>query len=286
MKVLVAGGDGQLGRGLVRRGPAAGVEVVALGRAALDVTDGDSVARALAAHAPAAVIGAAGFTHVDRAELAPRQARAVNERGAELLAIACAARSIPLVYVSTDHVFDGRASRPYREDDPVAPVNTYGATKAAGERAVRAAGGTVARTAWLFGACGPSFVHAIAAQARSQRRLRVVADQHGSPTWVDDLADALLALVRCRPAVDIVHLCGEGPASRHELAVAVVDELRRHGAAACEAVDAVATAELVPCAPRPAYAVLDTGRARALGLPIRPWRDGLRTLVAQELALP
>lgn len=283
MKLLVTGGHGQLGRGLARRGAACGIDVIALPRTTLDVTDAASIAAALAGHAPEAVIHAAAFTHVDRAETERERAEAVNARGAELVARACAERGIPLWYVSTDHVFDGGAARAYREDDPIAPVNAYGATKAAGERAVRAMGGTVVRTAWLFGPGGPSFVHAIARRARAEAVLRVVADQHGSPTYVDDLADALLQLARERPRADVVHVAGVEPVSRHAFAAAIVEALRPRAAVACTRIVAIASSELAAPARRPAYAALDTARARALGLPIRPWRDGLRALAAGEL---
>ena len=283
MKVIVTGGGGQLGRCLLRRGTATAVEIVALGRDALDVTDPARITAALAAHRPDAVIHAAAFTDVDRAELDRERAWAVNARGAELVARACAECRIPLWYVSTDHVFDGSATRPYREDDPTAPVNTYGISKAEGERVVRASGGTVVRTAWLFGRHGSGFVHAVVRRAREQRVLRVVADQYGSPTWGDDLADALLQLARERPAVDVVHVCGDGPVSRHAFAEAIVGELGRHAAVVCERIEPIASTDRSSPARRPRYTVLDTTRARRLGIPIRPWRDGLRAMLSAEV---
>jgi dTDP-4-dehydrorhamnose reductase len=278
VKVLVTGGRGQLGRALVRRA-APDVEPVALGRDALDVTQPEAIARAFATHAPDAVIHAAAYNLVDRAETERELAFAVNARGTEHVANACAERGIELAYVSTDYVFDGRSAWPYREDDPIAPINVYGESKAAAEAAVRAAGGTVVRTAWLFGEGGPSFVHAIARRAREHEVLEVVADQYGSPTWVDDLADALLRLVRARLGPGIVHVCGDGVICRHALAQMIVDELRVRVPLRCERVEPVITESLPAAAKRPLFSALDTTRARELGLPIRPWRYGLRAMI-------
>lgn len=283
MKILVTGGRGQLGRGLARRAEARGDEVIACGRDALDVTVPSRVAAAVREHAPEVVIHAAGFTHVDRAERERARAHAVNTVGAGNVARACADRGTPMIDVSTDHVFDGASDRPYREDDRVAPINAYGETKAGGEREVLALGGTVVRTSWLFGHGGPSFVHAIARLAAERAVLRVVADQHGCPTWVDHLAEALLRLAAAGPRGEILHVCGDEPTTRHAFARAVIDELRRHRPLACERVEPIATADHPAPARRPAYAALDTSRARARGLPIGSWREGLRRMLAAEL---
>lgn len=282
MKVLVTGGRGQLARGLSRRAPMRGATVLPLGRDALDLTEAPRVAAALAEHCPDVVINTASFTAVDLAETERARAHAVNALGAGTLARACRERGTPLLHVSTDYVFDGAAARPYREDDPVAPLGVYAATKAEGERLVLAADGAVVRTAWLFGQGGPSFVHAIARRARQDRVLRVVADQHGSPTWVDDLADALLELAWAVPRAELLHVCGDEPVTRHGFAQAIVEELRRHEPVACEHIEPIATSELPPAAPRPRNSALDTARARARGLPIGSWREGLRVMFAAE----
>ena len=271
MRIVVTGGAGRLGRALVRRGGAH--DLVALERAALDITDAAAIARALDAHAPAAVVNAAAYTAVDRAEGDRDRAFAVNATGAGHVARACAARGIALLHVSTDHVFAGTAAAPYREDDPVAPRSVYGASKAAGEDAVRAAGGGVVRTAWLFGEGTAGFVPAIAARLRAGAPVRVVADQHGCPTWVDDLAEALLALAAVREAPDVLHYAGDGPTTWYGLAVAIAEAL----AVDPSAITAIRSDEWSAAAPRPAYAVLDTARMRSLGIAPRPWRPGLLT---------
>lgn len=272
MKLLVTGGRGQLGRALVTRG-AVDVEI--------DICDPDAVDRALADGAFTAVINAAAFTAVDRAQTERSRAYAINRDGAGIVARACAQRGVRMLHISTDYVFDGQATRPYCEDDPMAPLQVYGESKAEGEHAVHEAGGHVVRTSWLFGMGGPSFVHSILARATSERVLRVVADQHGCPTFADDLADALLALAARPTLAATYHFAGDGPTTWHGFACAIVDEARRHGPIACEAIEAITTADYPTPARRPAYSVLDTSRARALGIVPPSWRDGLARVVAE-----
>lgn len=281
MRILVTGGDGQLGRSIVRR--ADGHQVVALDHDGLDITDAAQVAAQLDAHAPALVINAAAYTAVDKAEDQRDRAFAVNADGAGHVARACAARGIPMLHVSTDYVFDGTAARPYREDDALAPLGVYGASKAAGEAAVREAGGTVVRTSWLFAARGPSFVQTIVRLASERPVLRVVADQRGCPTWAEDLADALLALGADGDPGGIYHFCDAGETTWHAFAEAIVAGARRYRPLACERIDAITTAEYPTPARRPAYSVLDTTRIRALGIVPPPWKLGLDRVLAEDL---
>lgn len=283
MRILVTGGRGQLGRALARRGPAAGHDITALDIEQLDIRDARAVARAVDDGFDLA-INAAAYTAVDKAEAERDAAFAINETGAANLARACAERGVRLLHVSTDYVFDGTKARPYREDDPIAPLGVYGESKAAGERHVRAAGGTVVRTSWLFEAKGPSFVHTMLRLAKDRPVLRVVADQHGCPTWADDLADGLYALAAQRARGDLYHYCNAEPTTWHAFATAIVDEARKYVSLACERVDAITTAEYPTPARRPAYSVLDTSRIRELGIVPPSWRRGLAEVVAQEMA--
>lgn len=282
MKFLVTGGGGQLGRSLVKR--AGAHAVIALPRARLDIRDAGAIAAALATHAPDAVINAAGFTGVDAAEDAPALASEVNSWAAGLVARACAERAVPLLHVSSDYVFAGDGDRPITEDAEVAPRTAYGRSKAEGERRVLDAGGTVVRTSWLFAAFGPSFVQTITRLAQHERELRVVADQHGRPTWAPDLADALFALAALRERPSCVHVCGAGATTWHAFAAAIVEGVRTYRPITCQRVVPITTAEHAAPAPRPAYSVLDTSLAERLGLPIRPWRAGLARTLAEELA--
>ncbi|MEZ4404381.1 MAG: dTDP-4-dehydrorhamnose reductase [Kofleriaceae bacterium] len=276
MTVLVLGGGGQLGRAVARL-----PGVRALPRADLDVTDAVAVADALDLHAPRAVIDAAAYTAVDQAERDRLAAFAVNATGAAVVARACAARGVRCLYVSTDHVFDGPAGSPRAEDDPVAPANVYGASKAAGERAVRAAGGIVVRTSWLFADDGWGFVPAIARAALAGRPLRVVADRVGRPTYAGDLAQALMALVDAPPAT--YHYAGAEVVSWHQLACAIVEALGRP-----VPIEAIPAAAWPHAAPRPTHGGLATGALAALGLTPPSWRPGLARVVAAlaSAALP
>jgi dTDP-4-dehydrorhamnose reductase len=269
MKVLATGGDGQVGRALGRLG------ATALPRAALDITDAAAVARAL--HGFDAVVNAAAYTAVDRAESEPERAHAVNAEGAANVARAAAARGLPLVHLSTDYVFDGEKESPYLESDPVAPRSVYGATKAAGEAAVRELWprAVILRTSWIFSADGHNFVKTILRLARERETLRVVADQRGGPTPADDVAAAALALL-ARGASGVMHLAGFPPTSWHGFATAIVDGARARGATlAVRSIEPIASEDYPTAAARPRYSVLGGERAAAFGVEPPDWRAGL-----------
>ena len=290
MKVLVTGGNGQLGRGVVARGRERGDDVVALDVDTMDLREPAQIEAQLARHAPALVINAAAYTAVDKAEAARDDAYAINAAAVDHLGRACAARQTPWIHVSTDYVFDGTATQPYREDDPLAPLGVYGETKAAGEAFARAHGGSIVRTSWVFATRGPSFVQTMLRLAADRPVLRVVADQRGCPTWADDLAGALLELGALQRRGDApattYHYCGDGPTTWHAFASQIIAEARRYRALACERIDAITTAEYPTPARRPAYSVLDTGRIRALGIAAPSWQLGLAHVIADELAPP
>jgi dTDP-4-dehydrorhamnose reductase len=275
VRALVLGSAGQLGRELVAL---LGPEVAWAGdRAELDVTDPAAVEALVERVRPDVVWNATAWNRVDAAETEPDAAFAVNARGPAHLARAAREASALLVHYSTDYVFDGASSRPYREDDPPRPLSVYGASKLEGERLVAAAGGAhlVVRTSGVLGRGGSeqkggSFVERIVAQARAGQPLRVVADQVFSPTSAVDLAAASVALVRAG-ARGLVHVTNTGSCSWHELALAAL------AAAGLDApVEPISLAELRLPARRPAYSVLDTARARSLGLPpLRSWKEAL-----------
>jgi dTDP-4-dehydrorhamnose reductase len=284
MKLLVTGGNGQLGRSVARRGASAGHVVAALDVDRLDICDQVAVGSYLDEHRPTLVINAAAYTAVDRAETERGRAFAINRDGVGVLARACAHRSVRLLHVSTDYVFDGTATRPYREDDEPTPLGAYGESKFEGERLAIDAGGTVVRTSWLFEERGPSFVHTMLRLAAERSVLRVVADQQGCPTWADDLADALLALSGHSRLASRYHYCGDGPTTWHGFAEAIVEQGRRHRELLCTRIEPISTAEYPTPARRPAYSVLDTTRIRDLGIVPPPWTIGLARVVAHALA--
>jgi len=287
-RLLVTGASGQLGRALVEA--AEGVALVALDRAALDVTDAGAVRRAVEAHAPDVVVNAAAYTAVDRAEAEPERAFAVNRDGAANLASACAAAGVPLLHVSTDYVFDGAKGTPYVEDDAPNPLGVYGRSKWEGEEAVRARleRHVIVRTAWVFGAHGHNFVRTILRLAAERETLRVVADQRGCPTAADDLARALLGVARAVIEVPgrwgTYHYAGQPPTSWYGFAEAVVEEARMWRSLAVRDVVPIRTDEYPTAARRPAEVALDCARIEAaFGIAAAPWRPALARVVARLL---
>ncbi len=196
MKLLCIGHDGQLARALFEQATTLGIDLVARGRPSIDLLSPDTVERALIEVGPSVVINTAAYTHVDGAEQDAASAYALNQAAAETLAAATANRSIPLIHVSTDYVFDGTSPAPYLETAPAAPSGIYGASKLAGERAVAAANPqhVILRTAWLYSPFGQNFLKTMLRLAERDVAIRVVNDQFGSPTSALDLAAAILQI--------------------------------------------------------------------------------------------
>lgn len=277
MTILVAGGRGQLGRALSRRG---GEDIVALGVPELDLCDPTAITARLVEVSPSLVINAAAYTAVDKAETERVQAFAVNRDGAANLAHACQSQGIRFLHVSTDYVFDGTAHEPYREDAATNPQTAYGESKEAGERLVLKAGGTVVRTSWLFEQHGPSFVHTMVRLATERPLLRIVADQYGCPTWADDLADALIVLGKVNTS-GIFHYCNAGPTTWFSFAEEIVARLRTRRPIACERILPITTNEYPLPAKRPAYSVLDTRKIQLLGIVPPSWTIGLARVMSE-----
>ena len=268
MRLLVTGASGQLGRQLQRA--AAGHEVVALDHCALEITNLAHVREAVRAHHPNVVINAAAYNQVDRAETEPDAAFAANALGPRNLALAAAEVSAAIVHVSSDYVFNGRKRAPYHEFDPADPLSVYGHSKLAGERAVQQANPRhyVVRTAWVYEPRGHGFAHVMRRLGASQREVRVVDDQFGSPTAAEDLAQGILQLIESQ-AYGTFHLAGGGaPASWREFAAALFEALQLQ----CVAVPA-SSAEFVRPALRPVYAALTSLQDPRIQLP--DWRDGV-----------
>jgi dTDP-4-dehydrorhamnose reductase len=297
MKILLFGGNGQVGSELRRSlGPLG--DVVATTRSGM-LEDGTACERAdfdapefLAALiervAPEIVVNAAAHTAVDRAESELDAAFRANAQAPQAIAEACARRGIRLVHYSTDYVFDGRGTRPYREDDPTAPAGVYGASKLAGEEAIRASGTPhlILRTAWVYAAHGRNFLRTILRLAGERDELRVVADQIGTPTPATLIADAT-ARVLAQPATrsGTWHLTATGATSWHGFAEAIMQGAHARGLIArIPRVLPIATADYPTPAARPAYSVLDcSALQRDFGIALPDWQEGLsRTL--DELA--
>ena len=272
MKVLVTGAGGLLAHAVVPVLAAAGHEVRSLGHAELDVTNAQAVNVAVGPQRLDWVFHLAAFTRVDDCEKEQERAHQVNAIGARHAALAAARAGAALLAISTDYVFDGSASAPYREESAAAPLNVYGASKWAGEQAIREAAGRhlIVRTAWLFGAGGGNFVDTILKQARTEQELSIVDDQRGSPTYTPDLAEGLARLAGSAEN-GTYHVVNGGDASWFELAEAAVTE-----AGLPVRMKRVSTASLGRPARRPAYSVLDASKfTRSTGWPLPHWRDAV-----------
>jgi dTDP-4-dehydrorhamnose reductase len=269
---LVTGAHGQLGRALCARCAARGLPFEGRDLDTIDISNADEVEAWIGGARPQVVVNCAAHTAVDDCEAQPELAMRVNGAAVAHLAAACNRAGARLVQVSTDYVFSGRGARPYREDDPPAPRSVYGRSKLRGEElAAQAEQHLIVRTAWLYGHGGHHFVAAIRRQIDDgARTLRVVADQRGSPTFCDDLAQAIADLVE-GGAAGVVHAVNAGSTSWHGFA----EEIVRLVGAEVEVVP-VATSEYPRPAPRPAYSVLDTARLeRLLRRPMPSWQDAL-----------
>jgi dTDP-4-dehydrorhamnose reductase len=282
------GKSGQLARALTLN-----ASVTAVGRAELDLVRADEsdIAALLNASRCNAAINAAAYTAVDQAESDAENAFALNQRAPRLLATACARAGIPLVHVSTDYVFDGAKSTPYLESDPTAPLNVYGASKAAGENDVLASGGRAAviRTSWVYGADGPNFLNTMLKLAGSRSEVAVVNDQHGTPTWAADLASACHAAARRMAqgdaaATGLFHFAGAGEATWATFADEIFEQARLRGLPAAK-VRAISSAQYPTAAKRPQNSRLDTCRFANVFWPPRPWREALSLCMDEVAAL-
>lgn len=285
--ILVFGKSGQVARELADLGQVSGRALAFAGRETLDLADHGAIAGLIATIAPVAVINAAAYTAVDRAETEVDAAMALNRDAPAAMARACAARGLPFIHFSTDYVFAGEGDRAYVETDRTGPTGVYGASKLAGEQAVAAAGGAAItlRTAWVYGVHGQNFVKTMLRLAADRDEIAVVADQVGCPTWSrDDAEAALLAvdhLTRDPGLAGLYHLAGAGETSWAGLAEAVFAESARRGGPTAR-VRPITTADYPTPARRPANSRLNCNKIEAtLPWRCRPWRDSLAACMTQ-----
>ena len=293
MKVLVIGKEGQVARSLVACKRPEGMAVLALGRPDIDLTEPDTITKAIDAVAPQVVVNAGAYTAVDKAETEPELAGLVNATGSGRLAEVCAERSLPLVHLSTDYVFDGTKNSPYNEDDPVAPIGVYGRSKLEGERLIAKAcpRHVILRTAWVFSPYGHNFVKTMLRLAESRTELGIVHDQHGNPTYAPHLAEAILVIAarlakrhRDGGPWGTYHSVGIGEATWCELAREVFRYSEDLGGPSAT-VNGITTAEYPTPAARPANSRLDcTKLQRDYGLRLPDWRSGVAACVRKLLA--
>jgi len=287
--VLVVGAGGQLGQELLRTA-AVDVKCVPMARAQLDIADATAVVACLAAVAPQLVVNAAAYTAVDKAESEPAAARRGNAEGPETLAQACAQRGVRLIHISTDFVFDGTSSQPYRPEAATAPLGEYGRSKRAGEVAVLRAQpeALILRTGWVYSSFGSNFVKTMLRLMGEREELAVVTDQVGTPTWAHGLAGAVWAAAARPQLHGIYHWSDAGVCSWYDFAVAICEEALTLGLLSRPVTIRPIPATAYPTpAQRPAYSVLDKSKSWCdFALEGVHWRRQLRAMLAdfKELA--
>ena len=274
---LLLGANGQLGRSLQDVLTASRHEFVAAGRSDADITDIASVENCVKNATPSVIVNMAAWTDVDGAESHRDEAFLVNAIGAENVAKIAAKYEIPLVHISTDYVFDGTQTSPYKTDDATNPLSVYGASKLQGELLVRAAhssGAWIIRTAWLYSQYGKNFARTITRKGLAGDNLSVVNDSFGQPTSALALARQIVALVAAHPPAGVFHGTNAGKATWYEFASAIVDPITNHGS-----VTPVSSSVFPTVAIRPAYSVLDHTEWSACGIVDMPhWRDSLEEI--------
>jgi len=276
MKILVTGSNGQLGTELVNRYSDRPNDELFVGDLPdIDITSELSIASTFASIAPDIVINCAAWTAVDAAEEKESSAFTVNAEGPAILATYCARAGARLVQISTDYVFEGNASEPYREDSQPGPITAYGRTKLAGENFVRELlpdNHLIIRTAWLYSPTGHNFVKTIVKAQRNRETLSVVTDQIGQPTCASDLADQIVTLLDTYPGSGIFHGTNSGVTSWFEFARAIMSEIGEDP----ERILPTDSSSYVQLAPRPAYSVLGHQAWASVGMaPMRDWRVAL-----------
>ncbi len=277
MKVLVTGARGQLGTDLVdvliREN-----DVFGFSHQELDITKPHKVLKIVNEIKPDIVIHSAAYTDVDGCELNPEKAYRVNALGTKNVALACQESEIPLVYISTDYVFDGIKSQPYLESDVVNPINVYGKSKLEGEKFVQSLLKKffIIRTSWLYGKRGRNFVKTILNLAQNQRELKIVNDQVGSPTYTLDLAQKISELIEF-PYYGIYHITNQGFCSWFEFAREIIGGLSLKGIR----IIPIESRELNRPARRPSYSVLENYSLKLKGLPLlRDWKSALKEFLS------
>jgi dTDP-4-dehydrorhamnose reductase len=295
--VVVTGANGQIGYEAVRQLAPLG-KVVGLTRADLDLTDAEAIRETIRRLKPRVIVNAAAYTAVDRAETESDLAAAINADAPGILAEEARRLGAMLVHYSTDYVFDGRKGSPYVESDPPNPLSVYGATKLAGEHAIRAVGGiyVILRTSWVYGAHGTNFMRTMLRLAREREELRVVNDQVGAPTWSRSVASLTGDVIGYELSrgdefgaglPGVLHVSAAGQTTWYDFALCILEQDPRREEHRCQRIRPIASEEFAaeakgPIAIRPAYSVLDnTALLQRVRISLVDWREPLDAVLAE-----
>ncbi|MBE3023628.1 dTDP-4-dehydrorhamnose reductase [Janthinobacterium sp. GW458P] len=283
MKILLTGGTGQVGYELFRSLQGLG-DIVAPGRAQMDLSNLDQVRDVIRAVKPDLIVNPAAYTAVDQAECEPELAMLINARAPGLMAEEARKLDAAMIHYSTDYVFDGAKSEPYSEEDATAPINVYGRSKLAGEQAIQAVGidHLILRTSWVYGMRGKNFLLTVLRLAQERPELRIVGDQYGAPTWCRTIADVTAHIVAriegdradwWRRHGGVYHLSAQG---RTTWAGFTEEILRNAALASSPQIRAITTSEYPLPAPRPASSLLSSEHLRQVFCDLPEWKEALR----------
>jgi len=293
MRILLTGANGQVGWELSNRGAKRGLEILALDRADLDITDPVLVSEEVNRSGVSLVVNAAGHTAVDQAESEPELAFAANRDGPAYLASACGKAGIPLVHISTDYVFDGQKKGAYLVTDPVSPLSVYGKSKAAGEVEVRKhlREYLILRTGWVYGIHGHNFVKNMLRLGREREVVQVVTDQYGCPTFAADLAETILRIATQfleggQVHWGTYHYCGKGVTSWHGFAEEIFRLASGYESLKVKRVEPISTSEYPTPAQRPASSILDCSvLEHTFNIHPQPWAESLAQMLEMLLSV-
>lgn len=288
IKLLITGASSQVGAALSARAIAAGASVVWLDDTILNGLQLESITAAIASYQPSYVVNTASYSVVDLAQENVQKSYISNHDVAMVLAQACHGLGLPLLHLSTDHVFDGEQRVPYKEESVVAPVNRFGEAKLAAEQVIKqhCPNHIIVRVSWIFSAQGNNFVVRTLRQLQEHHQVKAVSDQYGCPTYANDVARVLIAIIKQLECdIDVwgtYHYSGAEVTNWKGFAEAILAAAKKHGVAETETIEAVTSLEWPASAPRPAYSVLDCSKIlTTFGIRQRPWRSGLVKVIDQ-----
>lgn len=287
MKILVTGSNGQLGWELIKLGNEHGFTIKGLDLPEFDITNTDQVEHTISNYNPSLIINAAAYTNVDGAETEQDLAFSINRDAPAHIAKLCSDESIPLIHFSTDYVFDGQKDVPYKEDDPVSPLNVYGQSKLDGEIRIRSRleEHIIIRTSWLYGTHGNNFVKTMITLGEKKESIQVVNDQFGSPTSTADLSEAILKIASMIQNNDNIawgtyHYCGQGITSWHGFSQAIFNIVINFTPLKMKHIEPISSNSFRTDAYRPVFSALDCRNInKYFSIKTKPWRQSLENMI-------